>query len=237
MQQRSPARRGWPTPRRRSRRRSSRHRCGRCSWSPGQVAGRPRRWPHESSGSWPTGWSPPIRCLGSRSPARRPPSSPSGSTNGCAACRLRGSGRPRPTRRVPRSSAGRRPSRPTTRMPVGWSASTPCGWATSPTRDCCPKPPPGSMPPRWSPATTGTCPRWARRNRPPSGRSSTSRVSWQSISSTPARCVRSSTGSFARSTRPRWPARRRRCPLTSRRCGARCGPAGPCCRSSTPSAP
>jgi DNA helicase-2/ATP-dependent DNA helicase PcrA len=63
--------------------------------------------------------------------------------------------------------------------------------------------------------TTGTCPRWARRNRPPSGRSSTSRVSWQSISSTPARCVRSSTGSFARSTRPRWPARRRRCPLTS----------------------
>ena len=54
----------------------------------------------------------------------------------------RGSGSRGPTTRTraPRRWAAHPPCPPTTRMPGGWCASTRCGWATSPSRGCCPRP-------------------------------------------------------------------------------------------------
>ena len=69
-------------------------RCGRSSSWPVPAPARPRRWPRASSGWSPTATSSPTRCWASPSPARPPPSWPSGSAAGCAASPTRGSGRP-----------------------------------------------------------------------------------------------------------------------------------------------
>ena len=137
------------------RRAACRHRGGSAAAGPRRgrrrAPGRPRRWPRASSGWSPTATSSPTRCSASPSPARPRPSSPSASAAGCAASPTPGSGRPSPwTRTVPSRSAASPSCRPTTRMRVGWSASTLCGWGTSRSRGCCPRRPRGSTPTRWS---------------------------------------------------------------------------------------
>ena len=122
-----------------------------------RLRARPRRWPRASSGWSPTATSSPTRSSASPSPARRPPSWPSGSAGGCAASPTPGSGRPSPwTRTAPSRWAASPSCRPTTRMRVGWSASTRCGSGTSRSRGCCPRRRRGSTPTRWSAATTAT---------------------------------------------------------------------------------
>ena len=138
---------GQPTRPPTSRPRSSRRRCGRCSSSPAPARARPRRWPRASSGWSPTASSSPTRCSASPSPARPRPSWPSASPGGCAPARSAGLWTPADEERRRRAcSAARPPSRPTTRMPGGSSASTACGWASSPSRGCSPRPRPGSSP-------------------------------------------------------------------------------------------
>ena len=111
----------------------SRRRCGRTSSWRAPARARPRRWACASSGWSPTGWSSRTACSASRSPARRRPSSASGSAGCCAGCGTR------TTRR--RSSTDGRRARLAHRRADGvdvplatprrWSASTRCGSASS----------------------------------------------------------------------------------------------------------
>ena len=95
-----------------------------------------------------------------------------------------GSGpRPPTTARAPRCWAAPRPSRPTTRMPVGSSASTPCGWASSPSSASSPRPGRGSWRPR--PCRAGTA-RWTTSSR---ARRRSSRPSWRSPVRWPSTCA------------------------------------------------
>ena len=128
--------------------RSSRRRCARCSSSPAPARARPRRWPRGWSGSSPTASSSPTRCSGLTFTRKA-----ASELAERIAQRLR---RAAARRAVDARRRGRRRRRGARRhadrlhLPLVRRAARPrarrCGSASSPSRGCSPRPPPGSSP-------------------------------------------------------------------------------------------